>query len=81
MKRRRLRASSLFSIICFSVSTKLLLILTLLPALVLDLVVLVIVLTLAHCLVPCLALCLVPCLRLNQLDEQRALSLNSSHLT
>ncbi len=62
-----------FSIICFSVYTKLISIL-----LVLDLDVLVLVLLV---LVLVLVFCLAFCLRLNQLDEQLALSSYSFHLT
>jgi hypothetical protein len=64
-----------FSIICFSVYTKSVSILLDLVLVVLDLVI-ASALVLVFCLVFCLV---VLCLRLNRLDEQRALSLNSSH--
>jgi signal transduction histidine kinase len=64
------------NIICFNVYTKSILILLVLVLVVLDLVI-----ALVLVFVLCLVLCLVFCLRLNRLDEQRALSLNSSHLT
>ncbi len=70
MKRRRLRTSSLFNIICFSVFIKLLLILTLLFAFILHLVVfnLMIVLILVYFHPFCLVHDHAFCLRLNRRD-------------
>ncbi len=65
-----------FSIICFSVYTKFI---SILLVFVLVVFVLVFVFVLVIVLVLCLVLVL--CQKLNQLDEQQTLSLNSSHLT